>query len=235
MTGMNFQLDNLPLRRTVCSVSRPSACCALALTLFAASASRAQVTAAPEEKAASEVRQTGSSPEGGREEHKEVEGKQESKEVEEAEPATDLTVFIGSDFVRPGLLPRANLNVAIGHSFHFLKHDPLGSKLTFDYTYENTGTHGFFHTSFGEHTEQLGLLRDFKLRHSERFSAYTIVQAGISSLTGDKVQNRFSTSPGAGFIIHFSRSQSMWLQELYNKVVTVPWYTVSSVGYTYSF
>ena len=164
------------------------------------------------------------------------EGKEpEAREAEEEEPATDVTIFIGSDFIRPDLVPRANLAFAIGHSFHFLRHDPLGAKLTFAYTYENTGTHGFFHTRFGEHTEQLGLLRDIKLGHSKRFSAYTIVQAGLSSLTGDEVQNRFSTSPGAGLIVHFTPSRSIWFQELYNKVDTVPWYTVSSIGFTYSF
>ena len=200
----------------------------IVVLLCLAAAARAQSGETPE------AQKPGVQAEGPHEESKGKEG-EGREEAEEPEPATDLTVFIGSDFVRPGLLPRANLNVAIGHGFHFLRKNPLGSKLTFGYTYENTGTHGFFHTRFGEHTEQLGLLRDIKLGHSERFSAYTIVQAGISSLTGDKVQNRFSTSPGVGFVTHFSRSQSLWLQELYNKVVTVPWYTVSSVGYTYSF
>ena len=206
--------------------------CLLALLCASAGAARAQATETPEGQSAGEAHRQAAEPEGKQVEGKEAEGKEKA---EKAEPATDLTIFLGSDFVRPGLLPRANLNVAIGHSFHFLRHDPLGSKLTFGYTYENTGTHGFFHTDFGEHTEQLGLLRDIRLGHSERFSAYTIVQAGISSLTGDKVQNRFSTSPGVCFITHFSLIQSLWLQELYNKVVTVPWYTVSSVGYTYSF
>ncbi len=198
--------------------------CFCALSLCCAIVARAQ------ESSSSEARPLAGDAGESRQESKEA----EAKEVEE-EPATDITILIGSDFIRPDLVPRANLSIGIGHSFRFLRHDPLGSKLTFGYTYENTGTHGFIHTHFGEHTEQLGLLRDIKFGHSERFSAFTIVQAGLSSLTGDQVQNRFSTSPGAGLIVHFSRSQSLWLQELYNKVVTVPWYTVSSVGYTYSF
>ena len=208
--------------------------CLVALLLSAATAALAQEPEHREGQSTSEAHAPGAEAESAQQEGKEPEGK-EGKEAEEEEPATDVTVFIGSDFIRPDLVPRANLAFAVGHSFHFLRHDPLGAKLTFAYTYENTGTHGFIHTRFGEHTEQLGLLRDIKLGHSKRFSAYTIVQAGLSSLTGDAVQNRFSTSPGGGLIVHFTRSRSLWFQELYNKVDTVPWYTVSSVGFTYSF
>jgi hypothetical protein len=67
--------------------------------------------------------------------------------------STDLFVMMGSDFDRPGLLPRANYNIGIGHTFGFLKKDPFGDELTFGYTYENSGTHGFFYTGDGEHTE----------------------------------------------------------------------------------
>ena len=206
--------------------------CLLALLLSAGTAAFAQEPEHREAQSSSEAHAPASEAEATQHEGKEPEG----KEAEEEEPATDVTLFFGSDFIRPDLVPRANLAFAVGHSFHFLRHDPLGAKLTFAYTYENTGTHGFIHTRFGEHTEQLGLLRDIKLGpHSKRFSAYTVVQAGISSLTGDQVQNRFSTSPGGGLIVHFTRSRSLWFQELYNKVETVPWYTVSSIGFTYSF
>ena len=63
--------------------------------------------------------------------------------------STDLFVMLGSDFDRPGLLPRSNYNIGIGHTFGFLKKDPSGDELTFAYTYENSGTHGFLHTAFG--------------------------------------------------------------------------------------
>jgi hypothetical protein len=63
---------------------------------------------------------------------------------------------VGSDFDRPGLVPRANYNIGIGHTFGFLKKDPVGDELTFGYTHENAETHGFLHTNFGEHTESLG-------------------------------------------------------------------------------
>ena len=67
--------------------------------------------------------------------------------------STDLFVMAGSDIDRPGLLPRANYNIGIGHTFAFLKRDPIGDELTFRYTYENGGSHGFLHTNFGEHTD----------------------------------------------------------------------------------
>jgi len=38
----------------------------------------------------------------------------------------DLFVMAGSDFDRPGLLPRANYSIGIGHMFGFLKKDPFG-------------------------------------------------------------------------------------------------------------
>src|SRR5271170_1293628 len=49
---------------------------------------------------------------------------------------TDLFVMFGSDVDRPGLLPRANYSIGIGHMFDFLKKDPFGDELTFAYTYE---------------------------------------------------------------------------------------------------
>src|ERR1700693_4060301 len=63
----------------------------------------------------------------------------------------DLFVMVGSDFDRPGLLPRANYGIGFGHMFGFLKKDPFGDELTFGYMYENSGSHGFLHTVFSEH------------------------------------------------------------------------------------
>src|ERR1700720_4894193 len=57
--------------------------------------------------------------------------------------STDLFIMFGSDFVRPGLAPKANYNIGLGHTFAFLKKDPLGDEFTFGYTYENGGSHGF--------------------------------------------------------------------------------------------
>src|ERR1700756_5497994 len=77
--------------------------------------------------------------------------------------STDLFIMPGSDFVRPGLGTRANLNIGLGHTFGFLKKDPFGDELTFGYTYENAGSHGFFHTPFGAHTEAIGIMKNFPI------------------------------------------------------------------------
>jgi hypothetical protein len=154
---------------------------------------------------------------------------------EPAGTSTDLFVMIGSDFDRPGLLPRANYNIGIGHTFAFLKKDPIGDELTFSYTYENAGTHGFLHTQFGEHTESAGVMKNFPLPATKVVTGYTWLQAGITSYTGGaKVLNRLDSGVSIGAVVHFNNNNSIWLQESYSKVVTVPWYTTASIGYTYS-
>jgi hypothetical protein len=154
---------------------------------------------------------------------------------EPAGTSTDLFVMFGSDFDRPGLLPRANYNIGIGHTFGFLKKDPIGDELTFGYTYENSGSHGFLHTSFGEHTESAGVMKNFSLPETKTWTGYTWLQSGVTSYTGNaRVQNRLDSSVSLGAILHFNSKNSIWIQESYSKVVTVPWYTTSSIGYTYS-
>jgi hypothetical protein len=149
--------------------------------------------------------------------------------------STDLFVMLGSDFDRPRLHPRANYNIGIGHTFGFLKKDPFGDELTFAYTYENAGTHGFFYTGYGEHTESAGVMKNFSLPKTTLVSGYTWIQSGITSYTGNaRVQNRLGSGLSLGAIIHLSRSNSIWVQESYSKVVTVPWYTTTCAGYTYS-
>jgi hypothetical protein len=149
--------------------------------------------------------------------------------------STDLFVMFGSDFDRPGLLPRANYNLGIGHTFGFLKRDPVGDELTFGYTYENSGTHGFLHTNFGEHTESAGVMKNFSLPKTKVVTGYTWIQSGITSFTGNThVHNRLDSGISLGAIVHFNDNSSIWIQESYSKVVTVPWYTTSSIGYTYS-
>jgi len=155
--------------------------------------------------------------------------------AEDAGTSTDLFVMAGSDFDRPGLLPRANYNIGIGHTFGFLKKDPIGDELTFGYTYENAGTHGWFHTPYGEHTESAGVMKNFPLPGTKVVTGYAWLQSGITSYTGfGKVRNRLDSGVSLGAIIHFNNHNSIWLQESYSKVVTVPWYTTSSTGYTYS-
>src|ERR1700692_3760819 len=95
--------------------------------------------------------------------------------------STDLCIMFGSDLVRPGLLPKANYNIGLGHTFGFLKKDPFGDELTFAYTYENAGSHGFLHTDIGAHTEALGLMKNFAIPHVKRVSGYTWIQGGVTS------------------------------------------------------
>jgi hypothetical protein len=149
--------------------------------------------------------------------------------------STDFFVMPGSDFVRPGLYPRANLNIGIGRTFGFLKKDPLGDELTFSYTYENAGSHGFFHTDSGSHTEAIGVMKNFALPKTKVVTGYTWIQAGLTSFTGNaQIENRFYNGEALGAVIHFNAHNSIWIQESYNKIPTVPWYTTTSIGYAWS-
>src|ERR1700728_4528258 len=113
--------------------------------------------------------------------------------------STDLFIMFGSDLVRPGLLPKANYNIGMGHTFAFLKKDPIGDEITFAYTYENAGSHGFLHTDFGSHTEALGLMKNFGLPRTKRVTAYTWIQGGITTLTGTPaIENRFYDGEALG-------------------------------------
>jgi len=157
-----------------------------------------------------------------------------------SEPASsgtsnDLFVMFGSDLVRPGLLAKANYNIGLGHTFKFLSKDPIGDEITFGYTYENAGSHGFLHTEFGSHTEALGLMKNFAIPRTKRVTGYTWIQGGITSLTGSAfVQNRLYDGEALGAIIHFGDRNAIWIQEMFNKIVTIPWYTTASIGYTRS-
>jgi hypothetical protein len=157
-----------------------------------------------------------------------------SSDMEMSSTSTDLFVMMGSDFVRPGLAPKANYNIGIGHTFGFLKKDPIGDELTFSYTYEDGGS-GFWHSDFGSHTEAGGVMKNFGLPKTKVVSGYTFVQVGISSFTGTAhVQNHFYDGESLGAIAHFNDHNSIWVQDTFSKILTVPWYTTFSVGYTRS-
>jgi len=153
----------------------------------------------------------------------------------ESGTSNDLFVMFGSDLVRPGLEPKANYNIGLGHTFGFLKKDPFGDEITFGYTYENAGSHGFLHTGYGSHTEALGLMKNFGIPGTKRVTGYTWIQSGITSMTGNVfVQNRYYDGESLGAIIHFNDRHSIWIQETYNKIASIPWYTTASIGYTRS-
>lgn len=149
--------------------------------------------------------------------------------------SNDLFVMLGSDFDRPGLVPRANYSIGLGHMFKFLRKNPFGDELTVSYMYENSGTHAFWHTAFGEHTESVGLMKNFPLPRTKIVTGYTWVQSGLTTFTGNaSLQNRLDSSVSLGAIIHFKSHNSIWVQESYGKVVTAPWFTTSSIGYGWS-
>lgn len=157
-----------------------------------------------------------------------------SSASEEASTSTDLYVMLGSDFDRPGLLPKANYNIGIGHTFGFLKKDPFGDELTFAYTYEDAGS-GFWHSDFGSHTESLGVMKNFGLPKTKVVTSYTWIQLGVASLTGPpRIHNHLYNGESLGAVVHFNLHNSIWIQESFNKIVTVPWYTTTSIGYTRS-
>jgi hypothetical protein len=148
--------------------------------------------------------------------------------------STDLFVMLGPDFDRPGLLAKANYNVGVGHTFAFLKKNPIGDEITLAYTYENAGA-GFWHSDLASDTESVGIMKNFGLPWTGRVTGYTWVQIGLTSFTGGPgVQNRFYDGESLGAIVHLNGRSSIWIQETYNKIVTVPWYTTTSVGYTWS-
>jgi hypothetical protein len=153
---------------------------------------------------------------------------------EVAGTSTDFYAMLGSDFVRPGLLPKANYNIGIGHTFGFLKKDPIGDELTFAYTYEDAGS-GFWHSDFGSHTESFGVMKNFGLPKTKIVTGYTWIQVGISTFTGNpELQNHFYNGESLGAVVHFTEHHSLWIQETFNKILTTPWYTTTSIGYTRS-
>jgi hypothetical protein len=158
----------------------------------------------------------------------------QSGSIQESSTSTDFFIMLGSDFDRPGLASKANYNIGIGHTFGFLKKNPVGDELTLAYTYEDAGS-GFWHSQFGSHTESAGVMKNFGIPKIKSITGYTWIQLGITTLTGSSIlQNHLYNGESLGAIVHFNIHSSIWIQESFNKVVTIPWYTTTSIGYTWS-
>jgi len=158
----------------------------------------------------------------------------QTSSADESSTSTDLFIMLGSDFVRPGLESKANYDIGIGHTFGFLKKDPFGDELTFAYTYEDAGPN-FWHSDFGSDTESFGVMKNFGLPKTKVVTGYTWIQLGVTTFTGGPhIQNHLYNGESLGAIVHFNNYNSIWIQETFNKIVTVPWYTTFSVGYTRS-
>ena len=78
-------------------------------------------------------------------------------------------------------------------------------------------------------------MKNFGLPKTNLGTRYTWIQLGIISFTGNApVQNRFYNGECLDAIVHFNARNSIWIQEAFNKIVTAPWYTTASLGYTCS-
>jgi hypothetical protein len=78
-------------------------------------------------------------------------------------------------------------------------------------------------------------MKNFGLPKTKRITGYTWIQLGITSFTGNAtVQNNLYDGESLGAIIHLTSHNSIWIQDTFNKVFTVPWYTTASIGYTWS-
>jgi hypothetical protein len=147
--------------------------------------------------------------------------------------STDLFVMVGSDFVRPGLATNANQHRNRPH-LRLPEEGYDRGELTFAYTYEDAGS-GFRHSQFGSHTESLGIMKNFGLPKTKRVTGYTWIQLGITSFTGNaNLENQPYEGESLGAIVRFKIRSSIWIQETFDKVVTVPWYATASIGYTWS-
>jgi hypothetical protein len=78
-------------------------------------------------------------------------------------------------------------------------------------------------------------MKNFGLPKTKRVTGYTWIQLGITSFTGNaNVENHLYNGESLGAIVHFNTRNSIWIQESFNKVISVPWYTTASIGYTRS-
>ena len=78
-------------------------------------------------------------------------------------------------------------------------------------------------------------MKNFPLPATKRVTGYTWLQTGLTTYTGNpQILNRLDSSASLGAIVHFNDRNSIWIQESYSKVITVPWYTTTSIGYTWS-
>jgi hypothetical protein len=78
-------------------------------------------------------------------------------------------------------------------------------------------------------------MKNFGLPKTKRVSGYTWVQLGISSFTGNAhVENHLYDGESLGAVVHFNDHNSIWIQETFNKIISTPWYTTTSIGFTRS-
>lgn len=144
--------------------------------------------------------------------------------------SNDLFVLMGSD-VSQAWQAKANYAVGYGRTLTALGGNPvgqLGQELTFSYSYEDAGS-GFFHSAYGAHTGQVGLMRNF--RATKTVGTYSTVALGLTALTGGPhLVTEPGYSYGVGISWHLTKNSSIWFQGVSNKLLNVPVYVTFSVG-----
>jgi hypothetical protein len=106
--------------------------------------------------------------------------------------------------------------------------------LTFGYAWENSGSHGFLDTGYGEHTESVGLMKNSYFPMAKTSTGYSSRQRWITSYNGNgRVGNRSDNGMYLDAIVD-CRSNAIWIQDSYSKVVTVAWDSKLRNGFTYS-
>lgn len=147
--------------------------------------------------------------------------------------ADDVFLMAGADVDRPSLSLRANYSIGVGHIEKSLSGFALGDEVTVGYAFESgTNRGGFWYVPSGSFsTVSVGLMKNFGKFHSATF--YSWPQIGLTAIS--ESGTRLYVGYGFGIVLHTSKRGSIWIQESYNKVVTVPWYTTTGIGYAIGF
>jgi hypothetical protein len=140
----------------------------------------------------------------------------------------------GSDSDRPGLAPTANLNIGIGHTFRLLKKAPLVTNLCspIDRKVQNPRVVLQLQLAF-DRAQKLGVMKNFNLSKTEVVTGY-MRQASAVSRAMTRLRIFFCDGESSGTVIHLNAQKTMWVQETYIKIPTVPWSTTTGIGFIWS-
>jgi hypothetical protein len=67
-------------------------------------------------------------------------------------------------------------------------------------------------------------MKNFAVPKTKRVSGFKWIHAGITTLTGNAtLQNHFYDGESLGAVIHFTNHHSIWIQETFDNIMTIPW------------